>query len=810
MKVLKFSLSLITTVLFIYILENSWELPGLGRIPPFGKFLDPFHGFWQNSESTNFSGEDEIMLAGLKDKVSIVYDSLLIPHIFAQNDEDLFFAQGYVTAQHRLWQMEFQTHAAAGRLSEIIGKALIDYDRGQRRFGMVMAAENSLRAMENDPIAKMNVDQYTAGINAYINQLDYKDLPLEYKLLAYEPEQWTPLKCGLLLKNMAQTLNKGDKDMQMTNALSLFGKEMVEILYPDNEGVADPIVEKPNGWNFNPVKMDSIPFALPTELINISNLEKPNPTIGSNNWAVSGSKTASGSPILCNDPHLNMSLPSIWYAIQLHAPGINTFGVSLPGAPNIIIGFTDSIAWGVTNGQRDLVDWFEITFKDEQKDQYKLDGEWRAIQKRVEKIVVRGGEDYYDTVLYTVHGPITYDETFQAENNRKNYAFRWMAHDESEELLTFYKLNRAKNHDDYMDALNHYASPAQNFVFASASGDIAMRIQGRFPVRRKLEGKFILDGSISSTQWQAYIPNEQNVMDKNPARGFVSSANQYPVDATYPYFVTSTSYEAYRNRRINEVLRADSSITVQDMMALQGDNLNLQAKESLPLMLTSLDPSTLTETEKIAFKILSDWDYFNTIESEGASYYEAWWTTLFRSIWDEMKNEEAVLSYPTDYTTIKLLAENPTFDFFDIKSTPEKETAKEVIQKAFKIAVEDVEKWKADKNAPPRWSDYKDTSIGHLSRQEPLGYHVETSGNSGSVNATSSRWGPSWRMIVEMKKSGPEAVAVYPGGQSGNPGSRFYNNLIDHWAKGKYYKMQFMHQPETTGTLYTTELNPKN
>ena len=155
------------------------------------------------------------------------------------------------------------------------------------------------------------------------------------------------------------------------------------------------------------------------------------------------------------------------------------------------------------------------------------------------------GELTLITILYST--PITYDETFQAGNNRKNYAFRWLAHDESEELLTFYKLNRAKNHQDYMNALDHYASPAQNFVFASASGDIAMRIQGRFPVRRNLEGKFILDGSISSTGWQAYIPNSHNVMDKNPDRGFVSSANQYPADATYPYFITSTSYETYRN-----------------------------------------------------------------------------------------------------------------------------------------------------------------------------------------------------------------------------------------------------------------------
>jgi penicillin amidase len=245
---------------------------------------------------------------------------------------------------------------------------------------------------------------------------------------------------------------------------------------------------------------------------------------------VSGKKTHSGAPILSNDPHLSLSLPSIWYVIHLQAPGVNVMGASLPGSPAVISGFNDSIAWGVTNAQRDLIDWYKIEFKDKSKREYKSDDAWKPTRQVVETFKVKGKPDFYDTITFTHHGPVMYDERFKGDNEMKHFALRWIAHDPSEEILTFFKLNRAKNHAEYMDALNHYASPAQNFVFASVSGDIAMRIQGRFPVRRKEEGKYILDGTLTRNEWQAFIPNEQNVMYKNPARGFVSSANQYPVD----------------------------------------------------------------------------------------------------------------------------------------------------------------------------------------------------------------------------------------------------------------------------------------
>src|SRR5882672_8092233 len=287
-------ISLLFTVALVYALNRSWDF---GKpIPPLGKFLDPFHGFWRNAESKGLKPSEE-SIPGLKDEITIEYDSTLIPHVYAKSEEDLFFAQGYVTAKYRLWQMEFQTHAAAGRISEIIGPAALDFDRGQRRLGMVYAAQNSLDEMQKDSTVKMIANRYSDGVNAYIKSLDYEKLPLEYKLLNYWPEQWTPLKSGLLLKYMAKTLNFGDKDFEMTNALKLFGKETLDLLYPDNEHVGEPIVDNPNGWNFKPVSIDKAAPALPKDFVQINQLEKSSADIGSNNWAVSGSKTASGSPI---------------------------------------------------------------------------------------------------------------------------------------------------------------------------------------------------------------------------------------------------------------------------------------------------------------------------------------------------------------------------------------------------------------------------------------------------------------------------------------------------------------------------------
>lgn len=790
MRPFRFILFLLITIALILVLDRSWVVDG-NRLPPPGRFFDPFHGYLANAEARDHLPSEEIQLEGLRQPVTVVYDSLFIPHIFAQNDEDLYRMQGYITARHRLWQMEFQVFAAMGRISEIIGDAALDYDRGQRRIGMTYGAEHALRVIEQDPQWLNLLSAYTAGVNAYINQLSYEDLPLEYKLIDYWPEPWTNLKSAAVIMNLNRTLSFSEKDVEMTNALRLFGKELVDLLYPDFENVGDPIVNSPESWKFPPVSIDSFPPAVPEEFIGLLDRYRSDPKVGSNNWAVSGSKSATGSPILANDMHLDLSLPSLWFIVHLNAPGVNVMGVSTPGGPGVVVGFNDSIAWGFTNAQRDLVDWYRITFDGDDTDRYLLDSVWVESEYRIETIEVRDGEAFTDSVIYTRWGPVVFDSRYHNTDDHKNFALKWIAHEAENEFAFIYKLNRAKNYTDYLHALDAHFSPAQNVAFASRSDSIAIKVQGQFPVRRQNEGKFVLDGSKTSSGWQAFIPFDQNPLLLNPERGFVSSANQYPVDETYPYYITASNYEAYRNRRINQVLSGVSLISIQDMMDLQNDNLNLMASESLPVFLRMLNMDELSEKETEVVRELRLWNYFNDAESKAAVYYEAWWQAFYRMTWDEMNRSDVSLQFPTEYVTIRFLRESPEFTFFDLQSTPEKETAVEIVRSAFAEAMNTVTEWEEQNGTEATWGRYKNTVIRHLARIEQFSRSVNNGGNESIVNATRRGNGPSWRQVVSLEASGVRAFGAYPGGQSGNPGSMFYDNLIRYWESGTYVELSF-------------------
>jgi len=805
MRLVKVVAALLFTAALVYVLNRSW-----GSVPPLGKFLDPFYGFWQNAEQGHPKSQ-ELSLPGLQQPVHVVYDSALIPHIFANTTFDLYYAQGFITASHRLWQMEFQTHAAAGRIAEIVGPAALDFDRSQRRLGMVTGAQNTLKAMEQDSEVMEACNAYTQGVNAYIASLTPATLPVEYKLLNYEPEPWTELKIGLFLMNMAKTLNAGENDLEMTNALALFGKETLDLLYPDREPVTDPIVYNPGGWNFKPVHLDSVPAVVPALLTSVKPVEKQPKGIGSNNWAVSGSKTITGAPILCSDPHLGLTMPSLWFTVHLHAPDVNTMGASFPGAPCVIIGFTDSVAWGPTNAQRDLVDWYKITFQDNRKEHYLSDGNWKQAKKVIEVFRIKGQPDFLDTITYTHHGPVTYDASFHGDNQNNHFAYRWIAHDGANVLRAFYELNRAKHFDDYMHALDHFHFPAQNFAFASVQGDIAIRIQGKYPVRRKDEGKFILDGSTTNSEWKAFIPVDQNIMMKNPARGFISSANQYPTDSTYPYYIHANQWEYYRNRRLNRVLAGWDSITPQRMMQLQNDNYNIQGEEYLPLLLQRVAGKPASSEQQTILSKLAKWDYVNTADSEAACYFEAWVEELQTAVWDEMRNSPVALPLPSDYMTWWLLKNRPDLSFYDHQQTPEKETSADVIWMAFEKALARVSAWQEkNRNKPLQWAYFKDSYVRHLLRLEPFSVHAINGGNSNTLNASRGGWGPSWRMVVSLERRGIKAWAVYPGGQSGNPGSRFYANQIKPWEEARPMPLKFVNQHErlTKTAYFTVQLNP--
>lgn len=769
----------------------------IGSIPPLGKFLSPFHGFWQNAENDSIDIESE-SIEGITDSVNVYFDELLIPHVFANNEKDLLFTQGYVTAYHRLWQMEFQLYSAAGRLAEILGPkigntSLIDVDRQMRRIGLMHGARKSEELFKKEePEIYELIESYSAGVNAYIESLSYADYPIEYKLLDYEPEEWTPLKCFLLIANMNNMLSRGERDLEHTNALKKWGRDVFEILYPERPGVVDPVIPVGTTFDFEPIKVEKPDVTFPLFFTDPT-IENPDPDNGSNSFVVNGEKTANGRVILTNEPDLSLNLPSIWYIMQLKCPTLNVMGATLPGGPGVTIGFNDSIAWGNTNAKRDLVDWYYIQFKDESREEYLYNGNWVPTKKVIEEIKARGSFSYYDTIIYTHHGPVVYDRNFTNDRSEvTNLAMRWTAHDASKEIKALYLGNKAENYEDFVEAFSYFSGPPQNYSFASVNGDIALWINGKFPVKWEEQGKFLMDGSDINQEWQTFMPQSHNLHVKNPPRNFVSSANQHAADTLYPYYQYDYNYEYYRGRRINDRLRVMDNITVKDMMNLQHDNFNYNASEALPMMLDSLDSASFTDLEWDYYNKLAGWDYFNNPDRQAPTIYEEWWGKLNRKLWDEIDSSEVAVYRPNWYNTVEILKDKPDFFMIDNQTTPVKESSGDLYRQTFKETIASLEEYLEKEGNSLLWYQYKNTTIRHLLRISPFSEgEVKVGGNRSIVNAASSSHGPSWRMVVELGDGEVNAWGVYPGSQSGNPGNPTYGQLIDDWASGDYYKLLF-------------------
>ena len=811
MKIIQFALSLVITLALILFLNNSWK-PGGQQIPAFGKFLSPQQGLWQNAEPVNQDWSQELTFPDLKGKVSVYLDERMVPHIFAEQENDVYFVQGYIHAKFRLWQMEFQTHAAAGRLSELVGSKALNFDRDKRRLGMQFAAESSLLEAEKDSATKHECDQYTAGVNAYINTLTESSLPLEYKLLGYHPEPWTNLKTALFLKYMSLDLAGHEDDFEMTNAKSVFDKADFDKIYPTIMDSLDPIV--PKGTVFSkpgielkiPASADSLYFSKDTS--GIAEM-KPNKDNGSNNWAVSGKKTQSGAPILCNDPHLSLNLPSLWFEMQLSTPEFNVYGASFPGSPAIIIGFNDSCAFGFTNAMRDVRDYYEIKFRDDTRKEYWFNNEWKKTTFRVEHIRIQGQPDYIDSVAYTVIGPVMYDTSFTGmrATHNKYYSVRWKAHDPSNELKMFNLLDRAKNYNDYYEAIKNLHTPGQNCVFACKNGDIAIWDQGEFPAKWKRQGDFPMPGTDSTFLWQGMIPQEENPHVINPENGYVFSANQLPADSTYPYYLGG-NFPPYRALTIKRRLDTMNKITPEDMMALQTDNYNVFGEIAKPVLINHIDPSRLNADEVKYLDILKKWDLRNDALSEGATVFVVTWDSLENVVWgDEFGRTTLRMLWPKESTLLDNIIKDTAFKFLDNVNTPQVETLTDDVTLAFKQAVTTLQKASASHTLA--WAAFKDTKVLHLARLEALSRtHLLIGGGDNTINAANSQHGPSWRMIVSLAAQ-TEAYAVYPGGQSGNPGSRFYDNFVDTWVAGKYNTLWMMKSTENKDVRVKWTMNFK-
>ncbi|MEM9259964.1 MAG: penicillin acylase family protein, partial [Bacteroidota bacterium] len=553
---------------------------------------------------------------------------------------------------------------------------------------------------------------YSAGINAWIDQLAPADYPVEYKILDHAPLRWSPYRTALLMKGMAQSLSSRHADGRATKTKMDFGDTLFNALYPERFPRDSPIV--PDDGRYPPTSASTAltPTTAPAAAPNYSyapfsdweknaadtdlaayTLMPLHPDNGSNNWAISGKRSNTGKPLLASDPHLSLTLPSIWSEAQIHYPGVNARGVGLPGAPGLMIGFNDHVAYGETNVGHDVTDWFAIEWTDEQRTHYRLDSSEVAAILVQDTIPIKGKAPEIVTTPWTIFGPVPYDEGVYAD-----HAMRYLAHDAPGNayrphtiVQTFLGLMAATGYEEYTKALSGYVDPAQNFVFAAADGDIAIRPNGFFPLRNQGNGRFLHRGDKAANNRRGYVPFAERPIHYNPERGFVSSANQRTTGPDYPYPYYSGGFEKYRGRYINRRLAKEPIMNQRKMKELQLSSYSLLAEELTPLLIARINRSALTDEGTRLLRLISEWDYRCEGNSRAATLFERWRRKVYGLTFDEIPRDSGYL-FPEVWKWNNLLRDDPRNEIFDIDSTTSfRETAATLTQRAFDEILEDLE-----------------------------------------------------------------------------------------------------------------------
>jgi penicillin amidase len=570
-----------------------------------------------------------LRLDGLHDAVEVLRDRWGVPHIYARTVHDALYAQGFVHAQDRLWQMDFQRRVTAGRLAEVVGKPALDADRWMRILGLRRVAEAEARGLE--PGLRAELDAYAAGVNAWIAQ---RRLPVEFTLLRYSPEPWTAADSLAWAKMLSWTLSiNWESELLRAQLVSRLGPERAKALEPPDSGRCPYVI--PPGTQYAWGTAQTLATAA---------RQFTGPTVaegvGSNNWAVSGARTAAGAPLLANDMHLLMSVPSIWYENHLVAAvgegegGLNVIGVSLPGAPGVVSGHNGAVAWGFTAGFADVQDLYveHLRRSDSGAIEYEYRGEWLPAAVHREEIRVRGGDPVVEEVVVTRHGPIIDALAAELRPGVNGLALRWTAREPETTLAALHGMNRARNCDEFRVALRLWSAPVLNVVYADVQGDIAYHLAGRVPIRSRGDGSLPVSGATGEYEWLGYVPFDELPQSRNPAEGYLVTANNRVVADHYPHFISGEYAAGNRARRIVDLIEAGERLDVPAMWAMQFDQVSPMARLVADALAT-LDPADAAQAGVL--DAMRRWDGTLSAESAEAAIYKRFMVHLARILLPE-------------------------------------------------------------------------------------------------------------------------------------------------------------------------------
>jgi penicillin amidase len=791
-----------------------------GPVPALGPFLDPAHGVWALARSAVLPREANAGVKDLGAPVTVVYDDRAVPHIFAASEEDAYRALGYVVARDRLFQLYLQTMAASGRLTEMAGPRALPLDREMRGLGLPRSAEKLAAAAVSDSSTSLRYTRaYGDGINAYIRAMPASELPLEFRLTGTRPPEWTVENGYHLMNRMGWTLAYLATENDRAAAASRVGTRAASALFPDDLPIQEPI--QPNGqraarFDFHPLPPPGAPDSASAQLVaamdaflpsRARTLEDDEPRwMASNNWAVSPHRSATGHALLAGDPHLDLTLPSIWYEAHLVVPGrLDVYGVTIPGSSGIVIGFNRDVAWTFTNTGADVLDYYtEQVDDDEHPTRYQLDGMWRPLDQRVERYRGPSGQTLAtDTLYFTHRGPMR-------RVRGRWTSMRWTVLEAGREQNGFHEASHARSATEVMNGFARwFQAPAQNMLAADRGGHIAIRSTGRYPIRPgDGSGAIVRDGSRAASDWTGALAVAQYPQSLDPAQGYLASANQQPIDPRVAHGWWGGSYDPWRAMRINTLLRADSAVTTDAMRRYQTDPGSARADLFAPYFLEAAqrvlargDMDSQAARLSEAAGLLSQWDRRYTRENRRAVLFEAAMQELVARTWDELSSAPGSsrrVATPSGAVLAELLADSASA-WWDDRRTPVVERRDDILAASLVAALASTRSKYGDPSGDGwRWDRIRHANMNHLLRLPALSaLDIPVQGGPGTLSPSTGTGShsASWRMVVEL---GPElrAWATYPGGQSGNPASPRYLDRLPLWMNGQLEPVRIPASPD--------------